>query len=62
MLERVDISGCKTWKLKGQEGAMALLRNFIDLFAKDDLNLGKTMIIKQKIKLKEGAKPFKDRS
>ena len=36
------------------------MREYADVFAKDDLDLGQTSVVKHKITLKEGAKPIKE--
>ena len=56
---KVDISSCKMWDPEDQEGAKTFHRDFIDISATKDLDLGKTSMVKHKIKLKKGAEPLR---
>ena len=60
LFEKVDISGTNEWSSEDQEKVKELFREYGQLFALDDLNLGHTLIVKHKIEL-DDYKPFKDR-
>ena len=60
ILEKVDLSGCAEWDPMDQQEVRKILREYANVFAKDDLNLGQTSVIKHKITLKEGAKLIKE--
>ena len=52
MLNKVDLLGCIEVR--------KIFRECADVFAKDDLNLGQTSVVKHGITLKKGAKPIKE--
>ena len=52
VLDKVDLLGCVNWEPEDQQRVRKNLREYADVFAKDNLNL--------KITLKEGAKPIKE--
>ena len=52
--------GANEWSSEDQEKVKQLFREYEQLFALDDLNLGHTSIVKHKIEL-DDYKPFKDR-
>ena len=60
MLDKVDLVGCAEQDPKDQQEVRKILSQYADVFAKDNLNLGHTSVIKHKITLKEGAKPIKE--
>ena len=60
LFEKVDLSGANEWSPEDQEKVKELFREYGQLFALDDLNLGHTSIVKHKIEL-DDYKPFKDR-
>ena len=60
LFEKVDLSGTKEWSSEDQEKVKELFREYGQLFALDDLDLGHTSIVKHKIEL-DDYKPFKDR-
>ena len=46
--------------LMDQQEVKQILAEFADVFAKDNLDLGQTLVVKHKITLKEGDKPMKE--
>ena len=60
MLEKVDLFGCAEWDPKDQQEARKILREYVGVSAKDDLNLGWPSVVKHKIALKEGANLIKE--
>ena len=60
LFEKVDLSGKKEWSSEDQEKVKELFREYGQLFALDDFDLGHTSIVKHKIEL-DDYKPFKDR-
>ena len=40
VLEKVDLLGCAKWDPEDQQEVRKILREYADIFAKDDLNLG----------------------
>ena len=52
--------GVLTGTLMIQVEAREILKEYTDLFAKDDLHLGKTSVVKHKITLKERVQPIKE--
>ena len=60
LFEKVDLLGAKEWSSEDQEKVKELFREYGQLFALDDLDLGYTSIVKHKIEL-DDYKPFKDR-
>ena len=59
MLE-VDLLGCTKWDPEDQQEVKNTLREYADVFVKDDLDLWQTSVVKHKITLKEGPKPIKE--
>ena len=60
VLEALDLQGLQDWPESEQEQARELLLKWEHLFAQNDLDLGKTALIKHKIKLTNQT-PFKER-
>ena len=60
VLEALDLQGLKEWPESEQEQARELLLKWEHLFAQNDLDLGKTALIKHKIRLTNQT-PFKER-
>ena len=60
VLEALDLQGLKEWPESEQKQARELLLKWEHLFAHNDLDLGKTALIKHKIRLTEQT-PFKER-
>ena len=60
LFEKVNLSGANEWSSEDQEKVKELFREYGQLFALDDLDLGHTSIVKHKIEL-DDYKPFKDR-
>ena len=60
ILEALDLQGLKEWPESEQKQARELLLKWEYLFAHSDLDLGKTALIKHKIRLMEQT-PFKER-
>ena len=59
VLEALDLQGLKEWPKSEQKQARELLLKWEHLFAHSDLDLGKTALIKHKIKLTDQT-PFKE--
>ena len=59
-MEALDLQGLQDWPESEQEQARELLLKWEHLFAQNDLDLGKTALIKHKIKLTNQT-PFKER-
>ena len=60
VLEALDLQGLKEWPESEQKQARELLLKWEHLFAGNDLDLGKTALIKHKIRLTDQT-PFKER-
>ena len=60
LFEKVDLSGMKNWDTEDQERVRELFREYGQLFALDNLDLGHTSIVKHKIELDDN-RPFKER-
>ena len=60
VLGKADLSGYAELDLKDQQEAWSILREYVDVFTKDNLNLGWTSFVKHKITLEEGAGPVKE--
>ena len=60
VLEALDLQGLKEWPESEQKQARELLLKWEHLFAHNNLDLGKTALIKHKIRLTEQT-PFKER-
>ena len=59
-MEALDLQGLQDWPESEQDQARELLLKWEHLFAQNDLDLGKTALIKHKIKLTNQT-PFKER-
>ena len=59
VLEALDLQGLKEWPESEQKQARELLLKWEHLFAQNDLDLGKTALIKHKIRLTDQT-PFKE--
>ena len=60
LFKKIDLTGTNEWSSEDQEKVKELFREYGQLFALDDLDLGHTSIVKHKIEL-EDYRPFKDR-
>ena len=60
VLNKVNLSGCTEWDPVDQQEVRKILAEYVDVFAKDNLDLGQTSVIKHKMTLKEGAKLIKE--
>ena len=60
VLKKVDLFGCAELDPMDQQEARKILREYADVFAKNNLNLGQTSVVKHKIALKEGAEPINE--
>ena len=60
ILQKLNLSGMEEWELPLQEDAQDLIHEFACIFSQDDLNLGKTSIVKHSIKVNDPV-PFKER-
>ena len=60
LFEKIDLSGANECSSEDQEKVKELFREYGQLFALDDLDLGYTSIVKHKIEL-DDYRPFKDR-
>ena len=45
VLSQMDLSGCNEWDPEDQATTKQILREFADVFAKDDLDLGQTSVV-----------------
>ena len=52
--------GCAEWDPENQQGAQSILREYVDVFTKDNLDLGQTPLMKHKNTLMEGARPIRE--
>ena len=59
-MEALDLQGLKEWPESEQKQARELLLKWEHLFAHNDLDLGKTALIKHKIRITDQT-PFKER-
>ena len=60
MFDRLDLSNILDWTEIEQQNAKDLMQEYQHLFSLTNLELGKTSLVKHKIKL-EDPEPFKDR-
>ena len=60
VLGKVDLSGYTKWDPEDQWEVWSILREYADIFTKDDLDLGQTSILKHKITLEEETRPVKE--
>ena len=59
ILQKLDLSGMKNWEPSLQKAAQELISEFICIFSQDDLDLGRTSIVKHSIKVNDSI-PFKE--
>ena len=60
ILQKLDLSRMKDWEPLLQKAAQGLIHEFTCIFFQDDLDLGKTSIVKHSIKVNDSV-PFKER-
>ena len=60
LFQKLDLSGIKEWAKEDEESVKSLIKEFGSLFTLDNLDLGKTSIVKHNIKLMDMV-PFKER-
>ena len=60
MFEKIDLSGITNWEQEDQRQVQELFREYGQLFALDDLNLGHISVVQHEIKLNDYT-PFKER-
>ena len=60
LFSKLDLKGINTWSNENQKKVKDLIVEYEQLFALDDLELGKTDLVKHKIEL-HNPKPFKER-
>ena len=60
LFSKLDLKGINTWSDENQQKVKDLIVEYEQLFALDDLELGKTDLVKHKIEL-HNPKPFKER-
>ena len=58
--EKLDLSGILEWTQKNQDDVYTLMKENQHLFALNDLELGKTSLVKHHIRL-DNPQPFKER-
>ena len=59
ILQKLNLSGMEEWEPQLQQAAQDLIREFACIFSQDDLDLGKTSIVKHSIKVNDPV-PFKE--
>ena len=59
ILQKLNLSSMHDWELSLQKAAQGLICKFACIFSQDDLDLGKTSIVKQSIKVNNPV-PFKE--
>ena len=59
ILQKIDLSGIADWDPKMQQEVQDLLWEYACIFSQNDLDLGKTSIVKDSIKLTDST-PFKE--
>ena len=59
ILQRIDVSGIDKWDSKMQQEPQDLIHEYACIFSQNDLDLGKTSIVKHSIKLTDMT-PFKE--
>ena len=59
ILDLIDLSGLKDWPEKLQQDAKDMLKRNAKVFSKDDMDMGRTNLVKHHIKLTDPA-PFKE--
>ena len=60
LFEKLDLSGAQMWTDQEKQEIRYLLTEYHDLFTLDDLELGKTSLVKHSMKLMNET-PFKER-
>ena len=60
VLSKIDILGSDSWSPNDKQGAWKLLHEFVNVFSKDDPNLGRTLLVKHELKLKPNSNLFKE--
>ena len=55
VLKQINTQGCETWDPKDQDSTKMLLKDNVDFFAANNMDLGKTSKVKNEINLKLGA-------
>ena len=60
LFAKLDLSGIENWETEEQKEVRDLIEEYAFLFALDDLDLGKTSVVKHSIKLTDET-PFKER-
>ena len=58
LFKKIDLSGMETWSEEQKDNVNQLMKDYHNLFALEDKELGKTSLVKHKIKLTD-KKPFK---
>ena len=59
ILQKLDLSGMKDWKPSLQKASQELVCEFTCIFSQDDLDLGRTPVVKHSIKVNDSV-PFKE--
>ena len=59
ILQKLNLSGMEDWEPSLQKAAHDLICEFACIFSQDDLDLGKTSIVKHSIKVHDSV-PFKE--
>ena len=59
ILQKLDLSGMKNWEPSLQKAAQELISEFTCIFSQDDLDLGRTSIVKHSIKVNDSI-PFRE--
>ena len=59
ILQKLDLSRMKNWEPSLQKAAQELISEFTSIFSQDDLDLGRTSIVKHSIKVNDSV-PFKE--
>ena len=59
ILQKLDLSGIDNWDPQMQQEAQDLICEYACIFSQNDLDLGKTSIVKHSIKLNDPT-PFKE--
>ena len=60
LFEKIDLTGINEWDPPDQEEVRKLFREYGQLFALDEFDLGHTLVVKHEIKLNDYT-PFKER-
>ena len=60
LFEKIDLSGITDWEQEDQKQVRELFREYGQLFAMNDLDLGHTSVVKYEMKLNDYT-PFKER-